>query len=432
MEMFETVELTSQQMKLWQDTRAALIWHAPAFTHVLYTMMHKNGGEQIAVFTNQKDDKGEYIIPWAATDGSNLIINPDTFFQRPLAQRIFIVAHEISHGIFGHCEMIQKLKMAGKVCYPDGKELPYDHDFMNRAMDYVINDMLIDSKIGEYSTDWLHDKTIATHMDSVLTAYRRIFQQNPGGSGGAGSGPGKGQKSFDKHLPPGTTTGQDPVTAANGRNDMEWKTAIAGAVASAKAQGKLPAALERLLGEVLEPTVDWTDKVIGFFNRKPGGGTYDWRKADRRFVVRGIVTPARSGYGAGPLVVALDSSGSVGQHECDVFFGNVWGILDDIRPSMIHLIWCDAKVHSVEEITDTADLLDIKAKGALGGGGTDFRPVFEEIEKLGIEPDALIYLTDGFGSFPKAAPSYPVLWGNISDPGRVKYPFGEVVDIPMK
>ena len=432
-DVFEEVELTSQQMKLWSDTRAALIWHAPAFTHILYTMMHKSGSDHIALFCNMKDPAtGQYVIPVAATDGSNLIINPDTFFPLSLSKRIFVVAHEIAHGIFGHCEMMHRLKMAGKVCYPDGKELEYDQETLNKAMDYVINDMLIDSKIGEYSTDWLWDTTIATHMDSVLTAYRRIYQQQQqGGGGGAGSGK-SNQQSFDKHMPPGSTQGQDPTQAANSRNEMEWKTAIAGAVASAKAQGKLPAALERLLGEVLEPTVDWTDKVIGWFNRKPGGGTYNWRQADRRFVVRNIIAPARSGFGAGPIVVALDSSGSVGQTELDVFFGNMWGILDDIRPTMIHLIWCDAKVHAVEEIHDTSDLLDVKAKGAKGGGGTDFRPVFEEIQELGIEPDALIYLTDGYGTFPKTAPLYPVMWGSISPPGKVKYPWGDVIDIPMK
>lgn len=432
MSNFPEVEVTPQQLRQWSDTRAALIWHAPAFTHILYTMMHKSGNEHIALFTNAKDPNGNYIIPVAATDGHNIIINPDTFFPLSLSKRIFVVAHEISHGIFAHCEMMHNLKMAGKVCYPDGKELDYDQEDMNKAMDYVINDMLIDSKIGEYDPRWLHDTTIAKHTDSVLTAYRRIHQKKQGGGGGGGGGQGNGQASFDAHLPPGQTQGQDPHQAANSRNEMEWKTAIAGAVASAKAQGKLPSALERLLGEVLEPTVDWTDKVIGFFNRKPGGGTYDWRAADRRFAVRGIITPRRSGYGAGPIVVACDSSGSVGQHECDVFFGNMWGILDDIRPSMIYLIWCDAKVHAVEEITDTSDLMDVKAKGAKGGGGTDFRPVFEKVEELGIDVDALIYLTDGYGSFPKTAPQYPVMWGNISPPGAVKYPWGEVIDIPMK
>src|SRR5690606_4947317 len=131
--------------------------------------------------------------------------NPDTFFPLSLNERIFVVAHEIAHGIFGHMELMHKLKAAGKVCYPDGKELSYDHDDMNRAMDYVINDMLIDSKIGQYNPNWLHDRTIATHEDDVLTAYRRIHQDKK--NGGQGGKPGTG---FDHHLAPGTSTGQDP------------------------------------------------------------------------------------------------------------------------------------------------------------------------------------------------------------------------------
>lgn len=417
-------EITPQQLKLWGETRAALIWHAPAFTHIFYTMMSKSSGEHLALWTKE--------VPVAATDGTNILINPDEFFKYSLLERVFVVAHEICHGIFDHCGMMFRLRMAGKVVYPDGKELPFDHMTMNKAMDYVVNDLLIDGKTGTYNKDWLHDTTIATHMDSVLTAYRRIFQQNGGkGGSGSGSGSGSGQKSFDQHLDPGKAQGKDPAQAAADRNDVEWKTAIAGAMASAKAQGKLSAGLERLFGKELEPEVDWTDKVIGFFNRKPGGGTYNWTKPDRRFITRGIYAPARSGFGCGPLVVAIDTSGSIGQDILDRFFAEMSGILDDIRPTMIHLMFCDAHVHRVDEVEDAMDLRTVRMKKAPGGGGTAFEPVFDKITELNLEPEALIYLTDGYGSFPAEAPSYSVIWGDISN-RAVKYPFGEVIEIPVK
>lgn len=426
------VEVTPQQIKQWSDTRAALIWHAPAFTHILYTMMNKAGSEHIALFTNE--------VPVAATDGQNILINPETFFPLSLSERIFVVAHEISHGIFGHCEMMYRFSQTGKVHYPDGKELPFDADTMNRAMDYVINDMLIDSKLGTYKDTWLWDTTIATHMDSVLTAYRRIYQKEQGGGGGGGSDPngnpggnkaGKpGQQGFDKHLQPGQSMGQDPAQAANSRSEVEWKTAIAGAVASAKAQGKLPAALERLLGEVLNPEVDWTEKVQGWLNRKPGGGTYNWRSPDRRFITRNIIAPQRSGFGAGPMVVACDTSGSMWD-AIKRFLSEMAGMLDDIRPTVIYVMWCDAEVHRVDEVYDAMDLHELRAKKAPGGGGTSFVPVFDKIHELGIEPDALVYLTDGEGKFPKVAPLYPVLWGHMNT-RQIKYPWGDVVDVPIK
>jgi len=425
----EICDITPQQEKLWGDTRTALVWHCPAFTHIFYSMMNNNNGKHIALFTKE--------VPVAATDGRNVLINPDTFFPLTLSERIFVVAHEILHGIFGHVEMLHRLSAIGKVSYPDGKELAFDVDTMNKAMDYVVNDMLIESKIGQYKKDWLHDKVIAKHTDSVLTAYRRIFQQQQqnggGGQGGTGSGGGSdksGQQSFDTHLPPGASTGQDPASAVAQRSDVEWKTAVAGAMASAKAQGKLPGALERMFNEVLSPVVDWTDKVIGFFNRKSGGGSYDWRKADRRFITRGIIAPARTGFGAGLVVIGIDTSGSIGPKILDLFFGEMCGILDDVRPERIMLVWCDARVNRIDEAVDTDDLMTIRATGAPGGGGTAFAPVFDKVEELGLEPDALIYLTDGLGSFPKEEPGYSVIWGNIN-PGS-KYPFGEVIDIPVK
>jgi len=438
---YEIETLTPAQVKAWGDTRAALIWHCPAFSHIFYTMMSKDTAdgkpnEHLAIFTKQ--------VPIAATDGQYILLNPDTFFEHDLQERIFIVAHEISHGIFGHVETMHRVAAKGKIVYPDGKELEYDEEDYQMAMDYVINAMLVESKIGKYNDQWLHDTTIATAMDSIMTAYRRIHQDKPKQGGGKQQGQGQGQgtsqgngshqpkggqKGFDQHLKPGQSQGQDPAQAAADRNEVEWKTAIAGALTAARVQGKLPAGLERMLGEVLEPKVDWTDKVLAFFARKPGGGTYDWRKPDRRFITRGIIIPGRAGHGAGDVVVAVDTSGSITQKVLDVFFGEMSGILDDIRPRRLHLVYCDAKIGNTHEIESGTDLLDIKAKGAGGGGGTSFVPVFDWITSEGIEPDALIYLTDGMGRFPEHAPSYPVMWGSIYE--KAQYPFGEVIDVPV-
>jgi predicted metal-dependent peptidase len=63
-----------------------------------------------------------------------------------------------------------------------------------------------------------------------------------------------------------------------------------------------------------------------------------------------------------------------------------------------------------------------------GRGGTSFVPVFEKIKEMNIKPDALVYLTDGYGTFP-SDPGYHVLWGSIALTPE-GYPFGEVVMIP--
>lgn len=426
---FAVVELTPEQHKKWSDTRAAMVWHAPAFTHIFYTMMSKQSGEHLAVFTECDGLPEDQKFPTAATDGAHLLLRPSSFFNYDLKERVFIVCHEISHGMFAHCELMQKLSQTGKVKYPDGKVLDYDGEDMNKAMDYIINDMLIQSNIGQYNSNWLHDTVKGKHDDDALTVYRRIHEERMQNGGKPSGKPGQG--GFDKHLKPGTTTGQDPNAAAQGRNEMEWKTAIAGGLAAAKAQGKLPSALKRFLEEQLEPKVDWTDKFQGWVARKLGGGGYNWRSPDRRLITRNIIAPARSGFGCGDIVIGGDTSGSVTDQIVAMFFGEMGGMFSDIRPRRMFIMWCDAKVHRVDELHGPEDLYDVRKAGAPGGGGTSFVPVFQKIQKMGIEPDGLIYLTDGDGTFPQRPPLYPVLWGDIS--GRPeKYPFGEVVTIPVR
>ena len=406
--------LTDVHKRKWTETRSAILWRCPAFTHILFSMLNPTKGELAATFS--KD------IPIAATDGANLILNPDEFFKFSLDERVFIVAHEILHCILNHNTLCYNMQKSQKVKYSDGKELPYDHDTMNRAMDYVINDILIHDKVGAFPTIGLHDPKIATKDTSFIDAYRKLYdEQDKGGGGGKGGG-------FDQLVDPGSVGGQDPATASQDRSQVAWDTAVAAALASAKAMGKLGSNLERLFSEIIDPQVSWQDHIRGLFARKIGGGGYNWRKPDRRLIVRDIYSPERAGNGCGPIVIGVDTSGSIGQKILDVFFGEMRGILDDVRPSEIHVVWCDAKVHHVDTVDDSQDINALKAHG---GGGTDFRPVFDWIDAEGVTPDALVYLTDGLGVFPDGAPTYPVIWGAITG-YEVKYPFGDVVDIEIK
>lgn len=404
----EEIILNADQKKRWIETRSALLWGAPAFTHLLYSMLNPSGGELSATFTRD--------VPIAATDGSALILNPDTFFKLPLPQRVFVTAHEILHCVFDHPGFMARYARAGKVKYPDGTELDYDQDLMNMAMDYVINDILIASNVGQFVPNGCHDRTIATADDSFLDAYKKVYKKRP-----------QGQQPFDKLLPPGTSQGKDQGKAQQDRSQTEWDTAVAGAMATAKAQGKLPAALERLFKDALEPEITWQDHIRSFFARRVGGGSYDWRKPDRRFIVRDIFTPSPAGDGCGDVVVAVDTSGSIGQRELDRFFNEMRSILEDVNPQRLYVVWCDAKVHRVDELDSPVDVSSLKP---IGGGGTDFRPVFDWINQQGLDPDALVYLTDGYGAFPDRSPSYPVLWGAIAK--GVNYPFGEVLPLDIK
>jgi predicted metal-dependent peptidase len=432
------VTLDAQQTRQWERMRAKLIMAAPGFVHVLYKMLSR-AGHKHALFTDDPQ------IPVAATDGVVMLLQVNEIFKYPISQSTFIMIHEIAHCMFNHPVMFQHCRVKKEVRFADGSKLPYDEATMQQAADYLINDMIVQAKFAgiEAPPDVLHDPSLITYRDSLPDAYRKLYrhkppgpnaggmgqQPHPGGSGASTPAPG-GKKSFDVVLKPGQAQAKDPTVAEQQRSDQEWRTAVKAAHNLSKVQGKLPASLARAFEDIEEPQVDWTDRVEGFFKRRLGGGRYDFRKPDRRFIVRDIFTPARSGYGAEVVVLGVDTSGSINDQTLSRWFGEMKGILQDVKPARLVVIWCDAHVGRVDDVEDTDDLARLKLKKAPGGGGTSFVPVFECVKEMGLKPDALIFLTDGQGTFPSTAPDYPVLWGSIYKPSV--YPFGEVINVPVQ
>lgn len=418
------VKITAEHQRMWGDTATALMWVCPGFTRIMYSMCNPDGTGGVIFWT--KD------VPIAATDGLYIILNPDTFFGYTLHERVFIVAHEIMHMILNHCNMMHRYGTMKKIDYPSGKSLPYIGELFNVAADYVINAILADSKVGVAPKEALLNTNIGKAMDAPIDVYAKLYKdakQKGGqpGQPGAGGGAGQGQKGFDKILAPGEAKGKNPQEVAGQRDEGEWKAAAAAAVTVAKAQGKLPAALERFFKELLQPVVDWREALPAAVARSVGGDGYTWRHLDRRLICRDIAAPGRARFHTDAIALAIDTSGSIGQVEIDRFFTEMRGILEDCRPRTVYVIWCDAKVHKVDEIEDSSEINSLKPKG---GGGTDFRPPFDWLRERGITPDTLVYFTDLCGPFPPTQPSYPVIWASTVK--GASYPWGNVVDLPLK
>jgi predicted metal-dependent peptidase len=93
----------------------------------------------------------------------------------------------------------------------------------------------------------------------------------------------------------------------------------------------------------------------------------------------------------------------------------------------LEVIYADRKVRGQETFTKADLPLTLSPKG---GGGTDFRPVFDLVEKQGITPCCLVYLTDlCCDRFPDSPPGYPVLWVNTETFRWDDPPFGTVIDM---
>lgn len=430
---------TSEDEKLIRDPMAYLVIKSPFFAYILY---------QECIIGYSHD------IPIAATDGKGLYFNPAEIRSKnmEIAEIAFIVAHEVAHVFLGDLAMMAKWNEAGTVdCGPVYGVLPYDHQLMNCAQDYRINAMLIEAGIGKMPRmGGLYDPSIsAKGMESAPEIYGKLFKKGgskgpgkkpgdqpgvPGNKPGGGGGkPAQDHGSFDQHLP---VPPEQVKAVENGR--MKQVVASAALAAESSGQGTIPGAIKKMIGDILEPKVSWQDHLKSTIIRGVGDPQYDWRTIDRRLIVRPdpIYFAKQAHTGCGEIAIGYDTSGScISDKVQQRFFSEMNAILADLNPQKMWVMWCDAKVQRVDELEDTEDLTELHHEinqlgGAPGGGGTSFTPVFREIDQEGIEPELLIYLTDGHGSFPPHEPPYQVVWA-IMKGGNVNVPFGTVVEVEL-
>lgn len=422
---FQDVELTTDQKKQWDETMALMAWTAPGFRHLWYRLLNKDGGQYVAkmakfnyseIYGNGNKQPGV-----ACTDGQNVICNPDTFFKYTLQERVFIGAHEVAHNVYDDIGLLHRMRNETNVTCSDGSVFPYKHEIMQKAMDYRINAMLVEGRIGRMPADALYDPDIACAKEGVLDIYGKVYKNDPDNP--------QGQNGFDQVAPPGASTGQNP-TAASQRNPQQWAMEVAQAsqMESIRYRGNMPGALKHFFGSILDPKIPWTDHIETLCKRMMGTGSYNWKRPDRRFIGRDLWLPGRGGEGAGWLVIWGDTSGSIGENDLNRYLAEMKGMVEDLRPERLTVIWNDAQIHRVDEVTDVADIDKIKAEGCGGRGGTDITPVFDWInDQNGAVPDMFIGMTDGEFSFPDK-PNYPIIWASIND-DKSQYPYGEVVPI---
>lgn len=418
------IELTKEQENKWGDTMSMMVWNAPGFQHIFYKLLNaqNDGSKHVAVMSRG--------CPIAATDGRKIIVNPDEFFKLSLPERVYVTGHEIIHNVYGDVELLHRCGASGNVPMHDGKSKPFDNPTMQKAMDARINALLNESRIGKAPKVGHFDADVKG-SDSVLDIYGRYYEDKfPDGEGGDADGNNPG--GFDNLMAPGQSSGQNPSQAAAQRNPQQWTVEIAAAqtIEQARSQGKMSAALKRMFQQILEPEISWIDHIETLINRACGGGGLDWTQPHAW--LGGTETgeqyfcPTDTGHGAGWIVCWGDTSGSRDDSELASNMAELAGVLSDVNPQRLTILWCDADVDHVDEITDPADLAAIQARGTGGGGGTDYSPVLDWINEQGERPDLFIGFTDGYVTFPQKEHPFPTIWASSTDH---EYPFGQVVRV---
>jgi predicted metal-dependent peptidase len=254
-------------------------------------------------------------------------------------------------------------------------------------------------------------------------------QEGDGGDGepsdeGSGDGGGgkpeedEGEGESDQDWS-GATKGEvrdapNPDQAAE--QEAEWKVATVQAAKAARNRGQAPGWMQGLITEMLAPKVNWVAELRQFM-QQVARADYSWRQPSPRYTE--VYLPRLRSETMPPVVVALDTSGSMwDQHTLATLSAELGAILGEVKPERIDVLYVDAAVAHVQTY-EPGDDLKFEPRG---GGGTDFRPVFDWVEQQDEQPACVIYLTDLAGFFPDEAPPYPVLWGVVTD---ARYPAGE-------
>ena len=203
---------------------------------------------------------------------------------------------------------------------------------------------------------------------------------------------------------------------------LQWEQRLAGAAQQALQSGKLEGDMARMVDHLLQPKLPWR-MLLARYMSATAREDYSYSRPSSRRGDPAVYPSMRSN--ETNIVVAVDTSGSINQEEIAEFISEVDAIKSQVRAS-VTLLTCDSKLNygcpwrfeAWDQFTFDVEIC--------GGGGTNFKPVFEWVDEQDTAPDLLLYFTDAEGVFPDAEPYYPVTW---LVKGKTKVPFGVRVQL---
>jgi len=340
-----------------------------------------------------KDD-----IPTACTDGINKYYGREFIGKLNDMELRALVLHENLHVALNHVSRFKRLFQENPM-------------LMNACADYVVNDVIVhlkDENLCKLPEGGLYEDKY--HNWSVKEVYDDLKQQlsNPSDDDDADTGDATSDGNLDDQPGRGSKLSPDSLKTLDEHNfgdsekspkelkEMKQKVEDAlkeGAILAGKFGANVPRAIE----ELFEPKIDWREVLREFIQQSiKGNDEYTWRRFNKRMMANDIYLPSMENETIGELVIAIDTSASIGQKELTEFATEVVAICDTVTPDRIRILWWDYEV-AKEQVFNKDDYQNIKdLLKPDGGGGTRVSCVSEYMVKHKIEPQACIVFTDGY------------------------------------
>jgi predicted metal-dependent peptidase len=195
--------------------------------------------------------------------------------------------------------------------------------------------------------------------------------------------------------------------------------------------GKMGSGGDRTLEELLQPEIDWREVLREFITATCVGSDYStYARPNRRYLSSGRYMPSGISERVEELVIAIDTSGSIGQPALTKFLSEVQGVVSNVKPEKVRLLYWDMEVCANEEYDETNMERLVESTKPKGGGGTDVNCVTQYMQDKRISAQAVIVFTDGYLYDGWGTWSQPVLWC-VLDNKSAKPTVGKTVHVKL-
>jgi predicted metal-dependent peptidase len=320
--------------------------------------------------------------PTLATDGRNFYYNNEFVYKLKPKETEFGFAHEVLHNVFDHI----------------GRREGRDPDLSNIAADFASNQVLVDERIGEIPKfikifqdnryrGWSYEQI----YEDIKTRCKTIDMSTLG-------------ELLDEHLD-GKGSDEDGGDEKNGnsrpRLTAEEKKQIRDeikeamlAAAQAAGAGRIPAGIQRMIGDFTEPKMDWRE-LLRLNIQSIIKNNFSFTRPNRKSQHSGAILPGLLNDETIDVCVSIDMSGSITDTQAKDMLSEVKGIMDEYADFKLTIWTFDTKVYNQQTFTsENAD--DISSYKTIGGGGTSFECNWNYMKENEIEPKRFVMFTDGY------------------------------------
>lgn len=396
--------------------------------------------------------------------------NPLLLFKFSLKEIIYIFCHEVDHVVFNHPAEMSK---AIRSTEADVREC------FNYAADASVNDMLsreiargkkfLKAPEGAVTSKTLKGRFGLANV-APLQSYRyyfdlikglKIANGDEGPSRGVAPVPGASGRfvagrvtSSGESAPRGLESSREGHGGVRSSSslltDHAWMASDTGSfemlstedisemtrqllrdvneMMSEEARSLMPGRFSRAVTRAYEPPqIDWAAMFKRYVGTVSAEKAKTRSRLNRRQPLRFDLSGARDSKVV-KVVVAIDTSASMGDGQLKAVFGEILGILSR-HPFELTVIECDSTVQRVYRLDGATDI----PACVMGRGGTAFTPAIRYVNDHRCYRDALlVYFTDGFGERHIPRPlTYRNLWVVIGDKNNlsVEEPYGMVLSL---